>query len=330
MVRDLATGRATKARVGVDNPIARLVFSARGLLAVSHGRGLSVFPVTDGRIAQGAGGKTLTDQIPGEIAFSPDGIHLAASTPRDVNGLRVWHVGDDEPRLLAGDEQAGASALAFTGDGRLLLAGGFRGGIEARPPEDLRPDQKWTMPANRAKILHLAASPSRRFLLMINDLGLCRSGTSRTGPAAPPGFLDLGCLRRAGRPACPDRDARPGPPREARERGARRREGHLRPLVLQAGRRRDRWRRRLRGPGAFARRAAGRRRGQPGPGTLGLRLGDEDGTSDPPDRPARPQGPGPQPELLCPTCVYLLSAGDSPEAQLRTSARASPIPPPRS
>ncbi|WP_459799912.1 WD40 repeat domain-containing protein [Herbidospora sp. RD11066] len=52
------------------------------------------------------------------VAFSPDSALLASSDGRDV---RLWDTGTGEP---AGVVRVGASALAFSADGRLLAAGG--------------------------------------------------------------------------------------------------------------------------------------------------------------------------------------------------------------
>ena len=68
-----------------------------------------------------------------------------------------------------GDPAATAVALAFSPDGKTLLAGDDRGGLRAWSLPDGRP--RFDLPPNRWKIGQLDVAPDREHLLMITADG---------------------------------------------------------------------------------------------------------------------------------------------------------------
>jgi WD40 repeat protein len=150
-------------------PITRLTFSPQGSLLVGHDRGLAVCTLpaqpsrTDPRVQE------LTDRPTGPVAFSPDGRDLAACD-RNTGGLSVWRFEAGGPKRTLQDEAAGASALAITADGRLLVTGGLTGAVKTWPLGEPPARPSWSVPDHRAKVRRLSAAPSRRFLLIVNEL----------------------------------------------------------------------------------------------------------------------------------------------------------------
>jgi WD40 repeat protein/uncharacterized caspase-like protein len=168
---DLASGGESTLKAGAG-AVARLAFSADGMLAVGHAGGLGLYRVQAGPLRAEPCGPALADEAPATLVFSNDGGTLAAAA-RDTGRVRVWRIEGNEARPLgaAGEAEAGASALALAGDGRGLVIGEFKGSIQWRPLDQGPEERVWTVPPNRGKVQHLSVSPGRRLTLVINDLG---------------------------------------------------------------------------------------------------------------------------------------------------------------
>jgi WD40 repeat protein/uncharacterized caspase-like protein len=164
VMNELATGEETTRRIS-SGPIGRLNFSSARRLAVSHARGVSLVPIVAADTEQPS---VLIDQPAEVLAFSLDGRFLAACA-KNHGGLLVWDVSEVEPKLVLRDDDAGVSTLAFTVDSRVLISGGFKGAIKTWSLAS-KDDHSWSIPANRARVEWLSASPGRRFLLLLNEL----------------------------------------------------------------------------------------------------------------------------------------------------------------
>ena len=152
-----------------DGPIQELAFSASSFLAVGHARGLRLIEIKDGT-ALGAGSELIEGSGQVTLSFSPDGSLLAASI-KDTGELWVWRLeAGSPPQVILNEARAGVLTLAFSSDGRELITGSKLGSIKTWYLEARRAASGWTTLANRGKIQHLSSSPSRRLLLMVNEL----------------------------------------------------------------------------------------------------------------------------------------------------------------
>ena len=164
IVRDTATRKLTEYAVAAG-PIDRLAFSTTALLAVGHEQGARVLALSD----LGKPGTDFLDRAPGRLVFSGDGRYLAACVA-NTGELRVWRLDGAEPtRPILADDKANAYSLAFSGDDRAVIAGGFDGTVRviALGPDD--PARNWNIAANRGKIHQLSAAPSREHLLLVTE-----------------------------------------------------------------------------------------------------------------------------------------------------------------
>ena len=149
--------------------IQDLTFSATRFLAVAHAQGLRLIELKDGpafgpaiELFQGTGQVTPR--------FSADG-RLLAACAKDTGELRVWRLGAGlPPQVVLSDAQAGVLTLAFSADSRAPLTGSTLGDARTWRLDERVARNDWTASASRGKIQHLATSPSRRFLLMVNEL----------------------------------------------------------------------------------------------------------------------------------------------------------------
>ena len=164
-LRDLATGADSERRL--PGPIAQLALSAEGKLAVSHAQGLTLLQLGS---VEPAAERVLSLKPSGRFVFSSDGLFLAAYGLHE-GGLEVWQLEGLEPKKILSDDQAEVSQLAFTGDGRSLVTGTLKGAVKTWSLNNLKDDVSWSISANRSRIQRLSASPSRQFLLILNDLG---------------------------------------------------------------------------------------------------------------------------------------------------------------
>lgn len=204
VVRDKSGSKLDKKLA--DSPVQELAFSASGFLAVGDAHGLRLIEIKDNFVL-GAGSELVKGNGPVTPGFSRDGSLLAACI-KNTGELRVWRLeADSPPRVILGDAQAGVLTLAFSSDGRELITGGKDGSIKTWKLDDRRAVSGWTSPASRGKIQHLSASPSRRLLLMANELhqahlwDLARRSCRRLNGAWSSGvFLSDDTLVLAGRP----------------------------------------------------------------------------------------------------------------------------------
>ncbi len=152
-----------------DGPIQELAFSASSFLAVGHARGLRLIEIKDGT-ALGAGSELIEGSGQVTLSFSPDGSLLAASI-KDTGELWVWRLeAGSPPQVILNEARAGVLTLAFSSDGRELITGSKLGSFKTWKLDARRALSGWATPASRGKIQHLSSSPSRRLLLMVNEL----------------------------------------------------------------------------------------------------------------------------------------------------------------
>jgi WD40 repeat protein len=167
---DVKTSRQAGRKVS-PGPVRGLAFAQSGWLAVTHDSGLEVLKAPAS--ADGANAVVnLLDRAAGGLTVSPDGRYLAACT-ENLGAVHAWRLGEEQPPLrILDDAQARASRVAFTGDSRSLVIGGFDGSITIRPLEQgKRPGEvSWSIAASRGKLQRIDAARSRRFLLMIDEL----------------------------------------------------------------------------------------------------------------------------------------------------------------
>jgi WD40 repeat protein len=169
LVRDLESNaeRSINASAG---PL-QLSVSRLGALAVGHVAGLTYVPPPSQPAAAVPVEHILTPQPNACPIFAPDGLSLAASF-KNSPGLIVWRVSDAAgPRSILEETRADVAALAFTSDGRSVVTGGFKGAVKIWPLEEGAKGVAWSVEPNRAKVRRVEMSPSRRLLVMLNDLG---------------------------------------------------------------------------------------------------------------------------------------------------------------
>jgi WD40 repeat protein/uncharacterized caspase-like protein len=232
IIHDLGTGAKDEYRAaGRPSAVQRLVFSPAGLLAIGHRSGLRLigFPTTPPAAPGAAQVRPVFDLLdrhpPQHLAFSPGGTEVAACT-EERGALRVWRIaGDGPPAVVLDDPSAEASLLGFTGNGRGLAVADVRGGLEFRPLDPAGDEVPWAFPPHRGKIQQLSATPSRQFLLFLDEQRTARiwdlkertcrrlPGTYRAGAFLDDDRLvlipDAGAAEHAGRPILADRSGRP-------------------------------------------------------------------------------------------------------------------------
>jgi WD40 repeat protein len=155
-----------------SGPVRGLAFSQTGWLAVNHKKGVQLLRISRGAEQTGEAAIDLFDQAAGCMSVSPDGRYLAVCT-ENIGALRAWRLDSEKPSpSLVSDETAGASTVGFTGDSQNLLIGGFAGSLASRLLEGGKPggEGPWTVVANRGKVQRVDSSPSRRFLLLVNEM----------------------------------------------------------------------------------------------------------------------------------------------------------------
>jgi WD40 repeat protein len=167
LVRALNGGKQFEYKAAEES-IERLAFSAGNLLAIGHARGVRLLRVKPGVVA--GDDLELWNKGVERIAFSPDGSSMAACA-RNTGELKVWKLeGDAPPRLVVDDPGEGIFSLAFSSDGHRLLAGTKLGSIRLRPLDDARENRGWDVAANRGRVQQVVTSPGRGSLLIINEL----------------------------------------------------------------------------------------------------------------------------------------------------------------
>ncbi|MFO0890567.1 MAG: WD40 repeat domain-containing protein [Isosphaeraceae bacterium] len=168
VVRHLKSGRQFE-RKPLGKPIDRLAFSSRHVLAIGHESGAGLLEIKDGP-EPGSECELLKGRGAEQLAFSPDG-SLVAACARDTGELKVWAVRDDltlESHIQ--EPGAGVLTLAFSADGLSLITGTKLGTVRSWPLGGQPEGRGWTIPANRGKVQHVSAAPSRNLLLSINEL----------------------------------------------------------------------------------------------------------------------------------------------------------------
>jgi WD40 repeat protein len=168
VVKELKGGRQTE-RKGVDGPVRQLAFASSSRLVVGHDDGVRWF-VVNAAASLGEG----TDLVSGggieKLAVSHDGTLLGACA-KDTGALQVWRFdGDKTATPVLVERKAGASAMVFSSDGRALITGTKLGSVKTWPVGERNQPAPREYAAHRGKIKQLATSPSRAFLLMLNDL----------------------------------------------------------------------------------------------------------------------------------------------------------------
>ena len=178
-VREAATGRVIMRRK-FDEKIHTLRLVGSGLLAVGVGERLGLISLGEDRAVD-------WQVVPGGVGsliLSADGRYLAACGTATLGTLHLWSIEDGPgPRLVpvplprglgagAGPEaDAGSTpvALAFSPDGRMLVAGDDRGGLRSwsLPEGELR----FNLPPNRRKVATLSVSHDGAHLLQITTDG---------------------------------------------------------------------------------------------------------------------------------------------------------------
>jgi WD40 repeat protein len=149
--------------------IVQLVFSASNDLAVGHEQGARLIELAAGH-KDGADSELIAGSGLERLSFSPDGRFLAACT-RDTGMLKVWkREAGGAVQPIIDEPRAGVLSLRFSSDSRSLITGSKLGSLKRWALEDRDQARGWTVPANRGKIRHITSSPSRRFLVMIDEL----------------------------------------------------------------------------------------------------------------------------------------------------------------
>jgi WD40 repeat protein/uncharacterized caspase-like protein len=168
VLRDVKGKRQTE-RKALPGAVRNLAFSSSNVLIAGHDEGLVLFPLNH-ELALGEKTDLLAGRGAEKLAVSPDGSVLAACE-QSTGALHVWRLeAEQPPKSILDDPKAGALALAFSSDGRALYAGNKLGSMRTYAVDAKAAAAPRTFPANRGKIQRLAASPGRRYLLMINDL----------------------------------------------------------------------------------------------------------------------------------------------------------------
>ncbi len=154
-----------------SGPVRGLAFSPTGWLAVNQKKCVQLLRVSPGQDKAGEAAIDLVDRAAGSMSLSPDGRYLAVCT-ENIGAVLAWRL-DNENRLpVFADLKARASSVGFTGDSRALLIGGFDGSVATRPLDGIKrgAEVSWTTAADRGKVQRLDSAPSRRFLLLVNEM----------------------------------------------------------------------------------------------------------------------------------------------------------------
>ncbi len=167
-LREIKGARQTE-RKTMPGPVRHLAFLSSNRLIAGHDEGVMLIPIKQA-LALDEGVELLIGRGAEKLAVSADGSLLAACA-RNTGALHVWKLDADQPRkTILADPKAGVLSLAFSSDSRALITGTKLGSVNTWPMGGRGEDRPHTFPANRGKIQRIAASPGRRFLLMINDL----------------------------------------------------------------------------------------------------------------------------------------------------------------
>ncbi|MBV8487326.1 MAG: WD40 repeat domain-containing protein, partial [Planctomycetaceae bacterium] len=149
--------------------IDQLVFSASNDLAVGHAQGARLIEGRTG-LQAAMDSELIANSRPERLSFSPDGRFLAACI-QDTGALKIWKREAGAPfQALLDEPRAGVLSLVFSSDSRSLITGSKLGSLKKWPLEDQDRAQAWTASANRGKVRQITSSPSRRFLVLIDEL----------------------------------------------------------------------------------------------------------------------------------------------------------------
>ena len=131
VILDVKTSRADEHKVS-PGPVRGLAFSQIGWLAVNHNKGVQLLRVSPEQAKAPTAAIDLIDKAAGCLAISADGRYLAICT-ENIGAVRAWRLDEEErPQPVFDDIEARASTVAFTGDGRSLIIGGYDGSIATR------------------------------------------------------------------------------------------------------------------------------------------------------------------------------------------------------
>lgn len=149
-----------------DDRISALRLDPSGTLIV--GAGDALYLASAGQKGPGVRLQGV-DQVVTSAVFSADGQWLAALTKGGEQNL--WNLADkarpERRTLVTEGKSSGLTCLAFTGDGRRLIAGEADGGVRSWELASRRP--RPTIAPHRGKVDRLDATVDGRYLLEIND-----------------------------------------------------------------------------------------------------------------------------------------------------------------
>ena len=159
-----------------DHPIRSLVLAPTGWIAVGHDQGLRLAAPLRGPTA-GEARRKLTDLLPdrpaASVVFDANGRSLAVCTAGRGGAVKVWRLEDDgPPQVIHDDPTAGASVVALTAEGRVLVTGGLDGKVEARNLDAqaaILRDRSWTVSANRGKVVQIDGNRARNRLIVLTE-----------------------------------------------------------------------------------------------------------------------------------------------------------------
>ena len=171
VILDVKTSRTVEHKVS-PGPVRGLAFSQLGWLAVNHNRGVQLLRLAPEQAKVPTAAIDLIDKPAGSLTISADGRYLAICT-ENIGTVRAWRLDEEErPQPVFDDIDARASTVAFTGDGRSLIIGGYDGSIATRLLENAHRSGEgpWAIAANRGKVQRIDSTRSRRYLLLLDEL----------------------------------------------------------------------------------------------------------------------------------------------------------------
>lgn len=175
VIHNLGTRGQSEHQADVRSAVHRLVFSPSGVLAIAHKHGVRLIappPPDPSNAPRGRRNFDVKIQRPAEdLVFSPAGDHLAVCT-QEIGAVQVWRLAEngapvDVPEL--NDPSAKAFRVGFTGNSRGLVVADVSGGLAFRPLDHQGNKDAWSFPAHRGKIRQLSATPDRQRLLFLDE-----------------------------------------------------------------------------------------------------------------------------------------------------------------
>lgn len=156
------------------NAIRELTLSSAGWIAIAHENGLRLMaPVGAVESAPArANVSDLLDVPVSTVVFSGNSRYVAAASAGSGT-VTVWRLdGENAPQKIHENQNAGATVLALTADGRTLIRGGVDGRVSTfilEPDAAGVGNRSWSIAPNHGKVVRIDGTKDHRYLLVLTD-----------------------------------------------------------------------------------------------------------------------------------------------------------------